>query len=54
MAPDHFLVFLGGTDWEPIIHVHNRRDPSAPLGRTYALGMLESTALKVATQLRGL
>ena len=45
---------FAGSDFEPIILVHNYRDPAAPRGGTYPLGMREETAISVAKQLRSL
>jgi hypothetical protein len=34
MGPDHFVLFMGGSDWQPFIHVHNMRDAAVPRGGT--------------------
>ena len=57
MPPDHFLVFArGGEHGEDInVHIHNRRDPLAPRGKTYTIsGMAPATARKLAGELRAL
>ena len=57
MPPDHFVVFTrGGEHGEDInVHVYNRRDPGAPLGRIYTLsGISPRQAKNIAAQLRAL
>ncbi len=57
MPPDHFLVYArGGEHGEDTnVHVHNWRDPGAPLGRTYALsGISILVAKHIVAQLRAL
>ncbi len=49
---DHFTVYVGGSEMQPFVHVHNQRAPSAPQGQVYALGMTASTAATLATLLR--
>lgn len=52
MAPDHFKVYVGGSEWQPFVHVHNHRDPAAPHGTLYTLGMTANVARTLATLLR--
>jgi hypothetical protein len=55
MPPDHFVVYTrGGEHGEDInVHIHNRRDPSAPRGQIYALsGISPAAAMKIVAQLR--
>lgn len=54
MPPDHFLVFARGGEHgeDPNVHVHNRRDPLAPRGKTYTIsGMAPETARELVCQL---
>jgi hypothetical protein len=53
-APDHFTVYVGGSDMQPFVHVHNQRDPSSPEGRTYTLGMTVDAARSLVDKLRAL
>ncbi len=50
-GPDHFTVYIGGSDMQPFVHLHNQRDPAAPSGKVYALGMSTDTARALAQQL---
>lgn len=57
MPPDHFLIYTrGGEHGEDInVHIHNRRDPAAPRGQTYAVGGISpAAALRIVAQLRAL
>ena len=51
MAPDHFTVYVGGSDMQPFVHLHNRRDAAAPLGGVYTLGMTTDAARNLVGQL---
>ncbi len=51
-GPDHFTVYVGGSDWQPFVHVHNQRAAAAELGGVYALGMTVDAARSLAEQLR--
>ena len=52
VGPDHFTIYIGGSDMQPFVHVHNQRDPDAALGKVYALGMTTEAARSLAEQLR--
>jgi hypothetical protein len=57
MPPDHFLIFVrGGEHGEDTnVHVHNRRNPGAPRGRTYTLsGISPGVARSIAARLRAI
>jgi len=49
---DHFTIYVGGSDMQPFVHVHNQRDPSAPDGRVYTLQMTVETARLLVADLR--
>lgn len=51
-SPDHFIVYVGGSDWQPFVHVHNVRDPDADQGGTYAIGMTADAAKTLFPKLR--
>ena len=48
---DNLRVFIGGSDMQPFVHLHNQRDPEAPEGRIYALGMSVDTAKALSEKL---
>lgn len=51
LGPDHFTVYVGGSDMQPFVHVHNQRDASAVEGKVYTLGLSVDTARALAAQL---
>jgi len=51
-GPDHFTIYVGGSDMQPFVHVHNQRDPNAAEGRVYTLQMTVETARSLAAGLR--
>jgi len=53
VGPAHFTIYIGGSDMQPFVHVHNQRDATAPEGKVYALGMTTDAARSLAAQLRG-
>ena len=50
-GPDHFTIYVGGSDMQPFVHLHNQRDPQAPDGRVYTLQMTTDVARSLASQL---
>lgn len=52
MGPDHFTIYIGGSEMQPFVHVHNQRDASAPEGKVYTLGMTTNAARSLVAQLR--
>jgi hypothetical protein len=50
---DHFILFIGGSDMQPFIHIHNTRDLSSPHGgKTYTISFTEAIALSLVDQLQ--
>jgi hypothetical protein len=50
---DHFTVYGGGSDSQPFVHLHNHRDPAAPRGKVYTLGMQVPATKQLIGLLRG-
>ena len=52
IGPDHFSVYLAGSEMQPFFNVHNRRDTSARRGQNAAIWLSEGAARQLVTQLR--
>ncbi len=53
IGADHFTVYGGGSDAQPFVHLHNHRDPAAPRGDLYTLGMQVPATKQLVGLLRG-
>jgi hypothetical protein len=52
IGPDHFLVYVGGSEMQPFVNIHNHRDSAAPFGRLYVLSFSIAAAEHLAQSLR--
>ena len=51
-GPDRIIVFVGGSEMQPFVHVQNHRDPATPYGKLYTLAMTVAPARALAAELR--
>ncbi|HRE90221.1 MAG TPA: hypothetical protein PK095_13890 [Myxococcota bacterium] len=54
MAPDHFIVYVGGSDWQPFVHIHNLRGAAPRHGKTFTLAMTTDLARQLGEDLKAL
>ena len=52
LGADHFTIYVGGSEMQPFVHVHNQRAATAPRGKVYTLAMSVDVARTLAAQLR--
>lgn len=54
MAPDHFILYVGGSDWQPFVHIHNLREAAPRHAKTYTLAMTTELAKQLGDELKAL
>lgn len=54
MAPDHFIIYVGGSDWQPFVHIHNLREAAPRHAKTWTLAMTTDLARQLGDELKAL